>query len=123
MLNSHAACFQNIPLRFTQRTYSSSFFLGLLFENGCTLKDCVLVHLFVKDMTKFVEVNEVYKDYFTENPPARYARFLTLFRYLYATIDTNLNTGNDKILNDNILHFFHSYECKYDKALKNQKKI
>ena len=38
---------------------------------GTTLSNVVKVSIFVKDMNDFTLVNEVYAEYFNENPPAR----------------------------------------------------
>lgn len=38
---------------------------------GTTLDKVVKVSVFVKDMNDFALVNEVYAEFFTENPPAR----------------------------------------------------
>ena len=38
---------------------------------GTTLRNVVKVSIFVKDMNDFALVNEVYAEYFNENPPAR----------------------------------------------------
>jgi len=40
---------------------------------GGTLDNIVKVTVFLKDMTKFAEFNEVYSRYFPSNPPARSA--------------------------------------------------
>ncbi|XP_065051613.1 uncharacterized protein LOC135681209 [Rhopilema esculentum] len=44
---------------------------ALLSENGCKMADCVRVHLFLRDMKLFASINEVYKEFFFVNPPAR----------------------------------------------------
>ena len=38
---------------------------------GITFKDVVKCSIFLKDMGNFPKVNEIYGQYFTENPPAR----------------------------------------------------
>ncbi|MFU7516244.1 RidA family protein [Clostridium sp. HCS.1] len=38
---------------------------------GSSLEKVVKVVVFIKDMNDFAQVNEVYGQYFTENPPAR----------------------------------------------------
>ena len=38
---------------------------------GCSLKDVVMSFVFLKDMNMFSDFNEVYAEYFKENPPAR----------------------------------------------------
>ncbi|XP_077998051.1 uncharacterized protein LOC144451142 [Glandiceps talaboti] len=44
---------------------------GTLHNNGMDMSHIFLVHLYVKNMAKFVEINSVYRQYFTINPPAR----------------------------------------------------
>ena len=44
---------------------------AVLDEAGSSLEKVVKVVVFIKDMNDFAEVNEVYGEYFTENPPAR----------------------------------------------------
>jgi len=38
---------------------------------GCSMDDVVKTTIYITDMCKFGEVNEVYKEYFPRNPPAR----------------------------------------------------
>lgn len=38
---------------------------------GATLDDIVKTTIFMKNMNQFERVNEIYGEYFTENPPAR----------------------------------------------------
>src|SRR5688500_965146 len=38
---------------------------------GMTFKDVVKCSIFLKDMNNFPKMNEIYGQYFTENPPAR----------------------------------------------------
>ena len=38
---------------------------------GATLEDVVKVNAYVTDLTRFSEFNEVYKEFFSEGPPAR----------------------------------------------------
>ena len=38
---------------------------------GTTLRNVVKVSIFVKDMNDFALINEIYAEYFNENPPAR----------------------------------------------------
>ena len=38
---------------------------------GCSLDDVVAVDVFLTDMKKFLEFNEIYQEYFTEHKPAR----------------------------------------------------
>ncbi|XP_030855586.1 diphthine--ammonia ligase [Strongylocentrotus purpuratus] len=40
-------------------------------SNGYSLKDAVLIHLYVRNMSDFASVNSVYCQYFKLNPPAR----------------------------------------------------
>ena len=44
---------------------------AILEQAGSSLEKVVKVVVFIKDMNDFAEVNEVYGQYFTENPPAR----------------------------------------------------
>ncbi|MDV4149452.1 RidA family protein [Clostridium sp. AL.422] len=44
---------------------------AVLEEAGSSLDKVVKVVVFIKDMNDFAQVNEVYGQYFTENPPAR----------------------------------------------------
>ena len=44
---------------------------AVLEEAGSSLEKVVKVVVFIKDMNDFAQVNEVYGEYFTENPPAR----------------------------------------------------
>jgi len=39
--------------------------------SGASMKDVVKVTVYLKDMNKFREFNEIYKEYFKEEPPAR----------------------------------------------------
>ncbi len=39
--------------------------------SGASMKDVVKVTVYLKDMNKFQEFNEIYKEYFKEEPPAR----------------------------------------------------
>jgi endoribonuclease L-PSP, putative len=43
----------------------------ILREAGASLKDVVKVTVFLRDLSNFSEVNEVYGKFFTENYPAR----------------------------------------------------
>ncbi len=45
----------------------------IVIAGGCGLGDVVAVDVFLTDMAKFAEFNEIYKDYFNEDPPARAA--------------------------------------------------
>lgn len=44
---------------------------GVLEAAGSSLDKVIKVGVFLKDMNDFVEVNEVYAEFFKENPPAR----------------------------------------------------
>ena len=44
---------------------------AILEAGGFSLKDVVIVFVFLKDLSMFNEFNEVYAEYFKENPPAR----------------------------------------------------
>lgn len=44
---------------------------AVLEEAGSSLEKVVKVVVFIKDMNDFGQVNEVYEEYFNENPPAR----------------------------------------------------
>jgi 2-iminobutanoate/2-iminopropanoate deaminase len=46
---------------------------AILEEAGCTLNDVVKNTVFLSDITDFAAMNDVYKQYFTENFPARSA--------------------------------------------------
>ncbi|HUT82572.1 MAG TPA: RidA family protein [Candidatus Bathyarchaeia archaeon] len=46
---------------------------AVLESAGVTLEEVVKCTVFLKDMNTFSEMNEKYKDYFKENPPARAA--------------------------------------------------
>ena len=38
---------------------------------GVSWRDVVMVYLYLRDMALYPEINKVYAQYFTENPPAR----------------------------------------------------
>jgi 2-iminobutanoate/2-iminopropanoate deaminase len=44
---------------------------NILEAGGFSLKDVVIVFVFLKDLSTFNEFNEIYGEYFKENPPAR----------------------------------------------------
>ncbi len=44
---------------------------AILEEAGMGFSDIVKVSVFIQDMDNFSPVNEIYKTFFTENPPAR----------------------------------------------------
>ena len=39
---------------------------------GGSVKDVTFNHIFLKDLKDYAAMNEVYREYFPENPPARY---------------------------------------------------
>ncbi|MBX6329209.1 MAG: pyrimidine utilization protein C [Pseudolabrys sp.] len=39
---------------------------------GGSLKDITFNHIFLSDLSGYADMNEVYREYFPENPPARY---------------------------------------------------
>jgi aminoacrylate peracid reductase len=41
-------------------------------EAGGTMKDIVFNHIFLKDLSDYKAMNEVYAEYFPSEPPARY---------------------------------------------------
>lgn len=43
----------------------------ILEESGYGLEDVVKATIYLTDLSKFSEVNEIYKEYFPEDPPAR----------------------------------------------------
>ncbi|MTI81911.1 MAG: RidA family protein [Firmicutes bacterium] len=43
----------------------------IVLEAGGTLKNIVKTSVFIKNMNQFTEINEVYSQYFQEEPPAR----------------------------------------------------
>lgn len=44
---------------------------AILEEAGTSMDNAVKMGVFVKDMNDFAAINEVYSEFFTENPPAR----------------------------------------------------
>lgn len=44
---------------------------GIVEASGLSMRDLVKVSIFLKDMGDFAKMNEVYKTFFHENPPAR----------------------------------------------------
>ncbi|PVU68262.1 deaminase [Sulfolobus sp. SCGC AB-777_G05] len=44
---------------------------NILEAGGFSLRDVVMVFVFLKDLSTFNEFNEIYTEYFKENPPAR----------------------------------------------------
>ncbi|MEG6616009.1 RidA family protein [Peptococcaceae bacterium 1198_IL3148] len=62
----------SIPTDVEQQTHQSLKNLqAILKAAGGSLQDVVKTSVFIKDMNDFAKVNEVYGQYFTENPPAR----------------------------------------------------
>jgi aminoacrylate peracid reductase len=47
---------------------------------GGSMKDITLNQIFLSDMTGYAAMNEVYREYFPENPPARYCIGAVLVR-------------------------------------------
>jgi aminoacrylate peracid reductase len=45
---------------------------AVLEEAGGSMKDITFNHIFLSDMSGYAAMNEVYREYFPENPPARY---------------------------------------------------
>jgi aminoacrylate peracid reductase len=39
---------------------------------GGSMKDITFNHIFLSDMANYAEMNEVYREYFPKDPPARY---------------------------------------------------
>ncbi|WP_267640997.1 Rid family detoxifying hydrolase [Haloarchaeobius amylolyticus] len=46
---------------------------AILEEEGCTMEDVLKVTVFMDDIEDFDEMNDAYKEYFIDNPPARSA--------------------------------------------------
>ncbi|MFB6113794.1 MAG: RidA family protein [Halodesulfurarchaeum sp.] len=46
---------------------------GILEEEGLTMQDVLKVTVFLSDIDDFEEMNEAYREYFMDNPPARSA--------------------------------------------------
>ncbi|MFC4768538.1 RidA family protein [Effusibacillus consociatus] len=44
---------------------------AVLSEAGYSFQDVVKATVFIADMNEFAKINEVYEEYFRENPPAR----------------------------------------------------
>ena len=40
-------------------------------DEGLSMSDLIVIHMYVKDMSDFAKVNQVYKTFFSINPPAR----------------------------------------------------
>lgn len=52
----------------------------ILHEGGASLKDVAFNTVIIKDMADYAAVNEVYREFFRENPPARYCIAARLVR-------------------------------------------
>ncbi|MBO8137335.1 MAG: RidA family protein [Desulfotomaculum sp.] len=62
----------DIPGNVQDQTHQSMKNLqAIIQEAGGTLKNVVKTTVFIKNMDQFAEVNEVYGQYFQEDPPAR----------------------------------------------------
>ncbi|WP_435347897.1 RidA family protein [Haloarchaeobius sp. HRN-SO-5] len=46
---------------------------AILDEEGCTMEDVLKVSVFMDDIDDFEEMNDAYREYFIDNPPARSA--------------------------------------------------
>jgi len=46
---------------------------AILEEEGATMQDVLKVSVFMDDIEQFDEMNDAYKEYFVDNPPARSA--------------------------------------------------
>lgn len=57
----------------TQTKQSLENIKAILEKAGSSLSKVVKVNVFLKDMNDFGSMNEVYSEYFSENPPARAA--------------------------------------------------
>lgn len=52
----------------------------ILHAGGASLRDVAFNTVLIKDMADYAAVNEAYREYFGENPPARYCIAATLVR-------------------------------------------
>lgn len=52
----------------------------ILHEGGASLRDVAFNTVIIKDMADYAAVNEVYREFFGENPPARYCIAAKLVR-------------------------------------------
>ena len=66
--------------------------LNIVEASGLSSLDIVKVSIFLKDMSDFKKMNEVYKSFFTQNPPSR------------TTVEANLPLPNMLIEIDAIAH-------------------
>lgn len=53
---------------------------GLLHHAGASMKDVVKTTVFLRDISHFAEMNEIYRSYFPSDPPARSTVQATLAR-------------------------------------------
>jgi len=56
----------------TQTRHILESIRSVLEAAGGSLKDITFNHIFLSDMSGYAEMNEVYREYFPSNPPARY---------------------------------------------------
>ena len=56
----------------TQTRHVLETIKAIVEEAGGTLSDVVFNQIFLKDYSDYSGMNEVYKEYFSTNPPARY---------------------------------------------------
>tara|TARA_B100001123_G_scaffold449575_2_gene615479 strand:- start:1017 stop:1397 length:381 start_codon:yes stop_codon:yes gene_type:complete len=56
----------------TQTRHVLETIKAIVEEAGGTLSDVVFNQIFLKDYSDYSNMNEVYKEYFSTNPPARY---------------------------------------------------
>ena len=56
----------------TQTRFVLESVKAVLEAAGGSLKDVTFNHIFLKDLKDYAAMNEVYREYFPENPPARY---------------------------------------------------
>ena len=59
-----------------------SFIVEILKQNSLCLQDCIRVYLYLRDMELFAVVNDVYKEFFKQNPPARWENSIFLMKIL-----------------------------------------
>jgi len=57
----------------TQTNQSLENVVGILEEEGCSIEDVLKVTVFLDDIDDFDAMNAAYKEYFSEDPPARSA--------------------------------------------------
>jgi len=56
----------------TQTRFVLDTIESVIKEAGGTMKDIVFNQIFISDLADYAAMNEIYKIYFPENPPARY---------------------------------------------------